>query len=92
MAKRMDIATKRGNDGGDVVVDHADVGALVRAGIAQAVGVERAAKLHRVPACGGALDERLHALVGHARFREDGGNLALDNEVDEATYIVKAGF
>ena len=76
---------------GDIVINHADVGALVSAGPAHRIGEELAADPHRVTARLAAFDQRLDVFVRHTRLDKDGGNLPLDEEVHELVDVRHAG-
>jgi hypothetical protein len=69
-AARRHLPAEGVDDRGDVVVDHAEVGALVGAGRAHGVGEQLAADGDAVVARPGALDQRLNVAVGDGALHE----------------------
>ena len=85
-------AAEGAGDGGDVVVDHAEVGSFVGVGGAHRVGVEFAADDDGVALGGGTFDKGLDAFVGDRAFDEDGGNVFLNEVGDEVFDLFQPGF
>jgi len=85
-------AAEGSGDGGDVVVDHADVGALVGAFFTHGVGEEGAADGDFVALGVGAGDEGVDVSFGDGGFDEDGFDVVFYDEVDEVFDVADACF
>ena len=85
------FAAEGAGDGGDVVIDHADVGSFVASGRPHGIRVEFAADFDFVAFGAGAFDERLDVLLGDRALDEDGGDLPFNEEIDKLTDVLESG-
>lgn len=86
------LSAEGAGDGGDVVVDHAEVGSEVGSGGSHGVGEEFAADLDVVTAGLSTFDEGADVFVGDGGFNEDGRNLTFNEEGDEVADVAQTGF
>src|SRR5690606_16691525 len=75
----------------DVVIDHADIGALICAGLAHSIGEQLTADNNGVAACRGALDQRPDIALGDRRFDEDGADLPFYEDADKIFNLPETG-
>src|SRR3712207_2460362 len=84
------IASERSRDHGHVVIDHADIGALVGAWATHRIGKELATDLDRVAARRRTLDQRADVAFGDRGLDEDGADLAVDEELHDVLDLPEA--